>query len=293
MFIDLHMHTTRLATVSRINGSRFARPEELVGIMDNLGVSKGCLLPLVSPECSICYTTTEEMIAVARDYPNRFIPFCNIDPRVDGNSPRTDLRRYLEFFIAAGCKGLGEVTCNLPFDDPRVVNLFDACQACKLPVTIHIAPEQGGYYGLVDAPGLPGLENTLKHFPDCKILGHSQPFWAEMSTDFGPAGRNGYPRGPVLPGGRLPQLFERYPNLYGDLSAGSGFNAINRDPEFGYAFLERYRERLFFALDICAPTDDTPLVRFLNTAVEQGKIRRDTYELISWRNASRIFGISV
>ncbi|MCE5259857.1 MAG: amidohydrolase [Chloroflexi bacterium] len=293
MFIDLHMHTTRISGVRRTNGSTFATPEELIAMMDRLGIAKGMLLPLVSPECGICYTTTEEMLAVAHDYPGRFIPFCNVDPRIDGNSAKTDLHRYLDYYSAAGCKGLGEVTCNLPFDDPRVLNLFAACQACMLTVTIHIAPEQGGYYGLVDAPGLPGLENTLKRFPGCKILGHSQPFWAEMSTDYGPVGRNGYPKGKVLPGGRLPQLFERYPNLYGDLSAGSGYNAISRDPEFGYAFLEQYRERLLFALDICAPTDDTPLVRHLNAAVEQGKISRQTFEMIAWRNAANLYGISV
>ncbi|MHB9033532.1 MAG: amidohydrolase family protein [Anaerolineae bacterium] len=293
MFIDMHMHSSRRIGMRRTNGTSFATPEELITIMDKLGVAKGILLPLVSPECGVGYATTEEMISIAREFPDRFIPFCNVDPRVDSNSPKSDLRRYLDYFKAEGCKGLGEVTCNLPWDDPRVLNLFEACQASDISVTFHIAPQAGGYYGLVDAPGLPGLESTLQRFPRCRFLGHSQPFWAEMSTDYGSAGRNGYPKGPVLPGGRLPQLFERCPNLYGDLSAGSGYNAISRDPEFGYRFLEQYRERLFFALDICAPTDDTPLVRFLNAAVEQGHISRETYEMIAWRNAARIYGISL
>ena len=183
----------------------------------------------------------------------------------------------------------------MPIDDPRVLNLFAACQACKLSVTIHIAPEQGDYYGLVDAPGLPGLENTLRRFPNCKIMGHSQPFWAEMSTDYGPGGRNGYPKGAVHPGGRLPQLFERYPNLYGDLSAGSGFNAISRDPEFGYAFLEEFQDRLYFATDVCLPTQaDTVLVnlkRFLEAGHAAGRISDGVFAKITHRNAQRLLGL--
>lgn len=293
MFIDLHLHTTRMRGALRPNGETYATPDELIAIMDRIGIAKGILLPLVSPECSARYTLAEEMIQIAKEYPTRFVAFCNIDPRVDSNSPKTDLRRYLDYFISEGCKGLGEVTCNLPFDDPRVENLFGACQASGLSVTIHIAPEQGGYYGLVDAPGLPGLERTLQRFPECKILGHSQPFWAEMSANYGTVGRNGYPQGKVLPGGRLPLLFTRYPNLYGDLSAGSGYNAVSRDPEFGYQFMEQFRERLLFATDICAPSNDTPLVRFLNEAVEQGNIRRETYEMIAWRNAARLYNLSL
>ena len=46
-------------------------------------------------------------------------------------------------------------------------------------------------------------------------------------------------------GGRVPELFAKYPNLYGDLSANSGSRAIMRDPEFGLWFLETYADRLF------------------------------------------------
>ncbi|NLV73596.1 MAG: amidohydrolase family protein [Chloroflexi bacterium] len=288
MLIDMHLHTTRIPGIHRQDGGTYATPDELIAIMDRIGVARGVLLPLVSPECDLRYSTTEEIIQIAHDYPERFIPFANLDPRVNCNSPKTDLRRHLDYFIEQGCRGLGEVTCNLPIDDPRVINLFSACDQTGLSLTLHIAPEEGGYYGLVDAPGLPGLEAMLQRFPNCRIVGHSQPFWAEMSTGYGPQGRNGYPKGPVEEGGRLPELFERYPNLYGDLSAGSGYNAISRDEEFGYHFLERFSSQLLFATDICDPTNDTPLVRHLNGALAKGKISQATYEAIGWRNAEAL-----
>jgi hypothetical protein len=58
-----------------------------------------------------------------------------------------------------------------------------------------------------------------------------------------------YPRGPVTPGGRLPDLLERFPNLHCDLSAESGFNAISRDPDNAREFLTRFRRQALFGRD--------------------------------------------
>jgi len=286
MIIDIHMHTVRKAGITRANGETYATPEQLLEIMDRVGITQAVLLPEVSPEGSHCLSSTEEILEIARHFPGRFIPFCNMDPRIELNSPQTDMGRFLDYYLAQGCKGLGEITANLPFDDPRVENLFDACQSRGLPVIFHIGPQEGGCYGLVDDPGLPKLERALARFPRLKFLGHSQPFWAEIAPDYGEAGRNGYPSGPVKPGGRLPELFARYPNLYGDLSAGSGYNAVSRDPEFGYHFMETYQDRLLFGTDICAPSNDTPLARYLAAALAEGKLSLQAYEKITWRNAA-------
>jgi predicted TIM-barrel fold metal-dependent hydrolase len=48
----------------------------------------------------------------------------------------------------------------------------------------------------------------------------------------------------------LPERWlEEFPNLYGDLSAGSGFNALSRDPEFTRGFLRRHQSKLLWATD--------------------------------------------
>ena len=153
----------------------------------------------------------------------------------------------------------------------------------------------GGYYGIVDDLGLPGLEGALRQFPRLKFLGHSQPFWAEISGDLTEELRNTYPKGKVAPGGATVRLFREYPNLYGDLSpaAGSGFNAIHRDPDFGYAFLEEFQDRLLFGSDICDPRDKLDLIPFLNEAVAKGRISRGAYEKICWRNGEALLGIAV
>jgi predicted TIM-barrel fold metal-dependent hydrolase len=88
-------------------------------------------------------------------------------------------------------------------------------------------------------------------------------------------------------------LFERYPNLYGDLSAGSGHNAVSRDPEFGYAFLESFQDRLLFGTDISSVKVQAPLRDFLVQAVEGGHISREAFEKVSWRNANRLLKLGL
>ena len=79
-----------------------------------------------------------------------------------------------------------------------------------------------------------------------------------------------YPRGPVKRGGRLTKLLDRFPNLYCDLSAESGLNALRRDPENARAFLTRYQDRLLFGRDFW----DDRLFTFLGTLDLPVSLRR-------------------
>ena len=71
----------------------------------------------------------------------------------------------------------------LYFDDPLNMNFFGQVEEAGLPLTFHVAPRSGGCYGCIDEVGLPRLEIVLKTFPKLIFLAHSQPFWAEISTD--------------------------------------------------------------------------------------------------------------
>jgi len=288
MLIDIHVHATQGGGPVRSNGETFATPEELLAMMDARGVARAVILPEASPECAHHPLSNDACLDIVARYPDRFIPFCNVDPRMLTNSPAANFTPLIEHYKSRGCKGVGEMTANLPFDELRVWNLFKHCEACSMPVTFHVAPQIGGFYGLHDERGLPRLEKTLAEFPKLTFLGHSQPFWAEISADVTDENRNEYPPGPVVAGGSVVELMRRYPNLCGDLSAGSGYNAIHRDPAFGYRFLDEFQDRLFFGTDICAPTNQTPIVDLLRDAVEQGQISRVAYEKIGWRNAERL-----
>ncbi|MCR9119728.1 MAG: amidohydrolase, partial [bacterium] len=59
-------------------------------------------------------------------------------------------------------------------------------------------------------------------------------------------------------GGAIDRLMEKYPNIYGDLSAGSGANSISRDLEFGREFLIRWQDRIMFGTDYLSPKQSVP-----------------------------------
>ena len=292
MFIDIHTHVTLRKTVTRPDGTINATAEELIAMLDEAGIDKAVLLPLISPEGMCHQMTTDDILDVTAKYPDRFIPFCNIDPRGITNSPAADFMPLLEYYKSMGCKGIGEMTANLPFDDPRVENLFRQVEKAGIPLLFHIGPQPGGCYGLIDDLNLPKLEGALQKFPNLVLIGHSQPFWSEISTDNTDDTRGGYPKGPVTPG-RVPELLRKYPNLYGDMSAGSGFNAVSRDPEFGFEFMDEFQDQLLFGTDICRPGQDLPLPPYMREIMAQGKISRTAYDKITWQNANRLLGLGL
>ncbi len=290
--IDIHVHSNKPPGIPRnAAGDTFATPEQLRAMYDQIGVEKGLLLSLIKMEASFDTATTREYQEMYEAHKDLFYWFCNVDPHQGRNTPDTDLSYFLNYYKARGAKGVGEVCTNLPFDDPRMRNLFKHCQRCGMPVTIHIGVRYGEY-GIVDSLGLPGLEKTLRDFPDLQILGHSQRFWSHISGDVNEKNWGGYPAGKVAPGGRIVELMRKYPNLTCDLSAGSGYNAMSRDPEFAYGFMEEFQDRLYYGTDICAPSNITnPMLKlapFLDEAMENGNISYTVYEKICRGNALKL-----
>lgn len=283
--IDIHVHSIPTVFVLRPDGSTFATPRQLRTMYDRLGIEKALLLPTINDGDN----DMREVYEMVRDNPDVFgWWFANVPTHTSENCPENDLSCELKQLMGFGARGVGEVCENLPFDDPYMLNLLRQTEKLGLPLTFHIG-NNGHDYGIVDTLGLPGLEKALKSFPKLRFLGHSQKFWAEISGDATEENRRGYPTGKVVPGGRVPELMRRYPNLNCDLSAGSGYNAVSRDPDFGYAFLEEFQDRCFFGTDICDPRniDDVRvrLASFLDDGMKNGKLSYNAYEKISRGNA--------
>lgn len=290
--IDIHCHTISDRGILRPKtGETFCLPEELIEIYKILGIEKAVISPIMKAEQSYEVNSNREIQAIVKQYPESFDWFCGIDPRQGDNSDTTDFSYFLEYYKSVGAKGIGEILSNIWFDDPRVWNLFKHAEKLNMPVIFHIGHTNGDY-GLIDEFGLPRLEKTLQQFPNLKFLAHSQRWWSHISGDVTEETYHDYPTGPVVPGGRVVELMRKYPNLCGDMSAGSGHNAITRDPEFGYAFIEEFQDRLFFGTDICAPSNMNSslvkLAQFLDDAVLEGKISYEAYYKVSRGNAEKI-----
>jgi len=287
--IDIHTHFYR----PTVKDEPVFDESELLTAMDRLEIERAVILPLVSPECQFGPVFNSEFALAARDrHPDRFIPFCNLDPRNGFNSPETDFSWILETYKARGAKGVGEITANLPFDDPRCNNFFTHCGNASMPVLFHLAVGvQNGIYGLADELGLPRLERMLAACPHTIFIGHAMAFWSEISGNNSEEVRGIYPTGPVAPGGKLLALMQRYPNLYGDISAGSGFNAISRDPSFGFSFLEMFQDRLLFGTDLCHVKQEEPITGYLRNARDEGHISENAFAKITEGNAKKLLGV--
>jgi len=291
--IDIHEHVIpRRGFLHPARKETICTPDEMVGIMDKHDIDKAVVLPLTSPETFSFVQSVEEAFEACDRYPDRFIKFCNVDPRLDRNSLDYDFVPILEYYKSLGAKGIGEVTCNLWWHDRRLHNLLRGCNEVGFPFIFHVAWREYDMYGIISRPGLPGLEEALQKYPNITFLGHSPGWWSEVAGELTPTERQGYPKGKIKPGGRVPELMRKYPNMWGDLSAGSGYNAVTRDPEWGYQFLEEFQDKLLMGLDCCYPSnDECPLMGFLREAVAKGKISQHAFDKIMGENAVKLLGL--
>jgi len=160
-------------------------------------------------------------------------------------------------------------------------------------VTFHTITSNANSYGLIDEIGMPRFEKALQRFPELKFFGHSPSFWSEISGELTLKEKNGYPKEPVKPGGRLKELMRRYPNVYGDLSAGSGLNALARDPEHAYEFIDEFRDRLLFGRDYTSVKNKMRHIEWLTEARDEGRISEEAYQKIMWKNVSRALDLEL
>lgn len=194
--------------------------------------------------------TLGDLVQTRNRYPDRFLL---------GYCPNPALPSAPRFFESAyhmhGVRICGEWKFRMLFDDPRSLELFHVAGRLDCPVVLHLdvpylvnelgelTYQPSWYGGTID-----NLERALDACPKTIFIGHAPGFWREISGEAS-LDPSAYPKGPIKPGGRLHGLFDRHPNLYADLSAGSALNALKRDPEHARQFITRFADRLLFARD--------------------------------------------
>jgi predicted TIM-barrel fold metal-dependent hydrolase len=138
-------------------------------------------------------------------------------------------------------------------DGPELRRMYTLAADLGVPILIHFqevdhTPNEGTWStGFAKTFG-----SILKAYPRTTFIGHADAFWANVSADY----HNDavYPTGPVKRGGVTDKWLGDYENLFGDLSAVSGNNAMSRDPEFAAEFLKRHQDKLLFGSD-CSCSD--------------------------------------
>lgn len=289
MRIDIHGHIGRLVE----DRNEFIDVENLIEKMNKWGIDITCVLPLSEhPEGGYLECDTEDIISACAKYPDRLVPFCLIDPRYR-NSPSPNFRVLLKEYRERGCKGIGELLPKMDFNDERCINLYQQAAEFGFPVLFDMMDSEYGY-GLRDDCGLPKLEDALKRCPETIFIAHGPTFWAEISGDI--SERVGYPEGPVKEGGAVPRLMRKYKNLWVDISAHSGYNALTRDIKFTLRFIEEFQDRILFGTDSCLRSDvDTvyPNVLFINRLREERLVTQEVIEKIEYKNCIRLLQLEV
>ncbi|MGI6354354.1 MAG: amidohydrolase family protein [Lentisphaerae bacterium] len=299
MFIDIHAHAYRRPVPFVC---RFCTAEELLKLYDEADIKCGFILPIVSPEIYFPQAN-EDILDMCADYPGRFLPFCNIDPRLLTNACDAPLDTVLRYYKDKGCLGVGEIMPNIPMRDPMVQNLFKHAQAVGMPVTFDGSDQHGGDFGLYDEPGMPQLEHSLQRFPKLNFIAHGPVFWYEIGRLESPAQRKppffpegGQARmrpltGPIQEEGVVPKFFRYYENLYGELS--DAYTPLACDEDYGPKFLTEFQDRLFFGTDTCGPNHRYKMRELLLRWRDEKRISQSVFTKIAHDNAVKFFKLSI
>ncbi len=268
--VDIHQHTN-------YHGRSDA---DLIAHQRALGVTTTVLLPAgskfgLAARCG----GNETVLAVARAHPGEFVFFANELPDIEG--AREEIERYLEL----GAIGIGEQKFRVRCDSPPIELIAEIARDHGVPVLLHFQHEA---YNLQ----FDRFHNILEKYPTVNFIGHAQTWWGSIDRNHDPAVM--YPKGPVTPGGLTDRYLADYPNMYGDLSAGSGLNALRRDEDHTRGFLDRHRDKLLFGTD-CADSDGHG--ESCQGAQTLATVRRlapddDALQKILHGNAERLLGLT-
>jgi predicted TIM-barrel fold metal-dependent hydrolase len=255
--IDLHSHP-------------YAKTEaELarwVKTMDEVGVDKSVILSYATG------AKLDSIVARYAKFGDRFQVWCGFDyTGKDETGWSARAVRELERCYKSGARGVGELGdkglgefystptpgYGLHIDDPRMKPLLQKCAELKMPVSIHVAeplwmyePMDSTNDGLMNAykwkidkskPGLLGhadlirtLENAVRDNPKTTFVACH---YANCEYDLSILGA----------------LFDKYPNLYADISAR--FGEVAPIPRYMKGFFTKYQDRLVYGTDMGMSAD--------------------------------------
>lgn len=171
----------------------------------------------------------------------------------------------LEKYLKLGAIIIGELKFGVDCDSPEMHKIYQLAQEYSVPVLMHW---QHGMYNY----GYDRFYKILEQYPRVTFIGHAQTWWANVDKDHQDQTVL-YPKGKITHGGLTDRYLNDYPNMYGDLSAGSGLNALTRDEEHAKWFLERHQDKLVYGSD-CADIEGTVASGNCSGADDIAAIRR-------------------
>ncbi len=262
---DLHFHLR-------------AQPANNLAHLDGAGIARANLLTRAG--------ALDQVKAVQAAAPGRFTWFSSADVT------KPEAETTLTQAVKDGARGFGEMKFHVAADGPELRRMYALAAELQVPILIHFQevdhfPNEGTWStGFAKT-----FEGMLRAYPKTTFIGHADAFWANVSADY--HNEAAYPAGPIKRGGITDRLLADYANLYGDLAANSGNNAMTRDPEFTAGFLDRHQNKLLFGSDCgCADGRGSGVSQSNNPAASRlaGKcVARETLTMLKKSASPAIF----
>jgi hypothetical protein len=156
-------------------------------------------------------------------------------PDIDGAT------REIERYLKLGGVVIGEQKFGVECDSKEMQAIYAIAAERRVPVLMHWQFQMYNY-------AFERFHKVLEKYSTVNFLGHAQTWWGNIDRNNADQSVM-YPKGPVTPGGLTDRYLSDYPNMFGDLSAGSGLNALTRDEGFTRDFLARHQGKLVYGSD--------------------------------------------
>lgn len=239
--IDIHQHTSY--------GGR--SDQQLLAHQRAMGITTTILLPAGRPVNSASThngvsnglqarcTGNAACQKFAQKHPKEFLFGANEVPDLP------DTIQEIEKYLKLGAVIIAESKFGVECDSPEMQKIYALAEKYNVPVLMHWQFQMYNY-------GFERFHKMLEKFPKVNFIGHAQTWWANIDKDHKDQAVL-YPKTKVTPGGITDRYLSDYPNMFGDLSAGSGLNSLVRDEDHTCAFLERHQDKLLYGSD-CVDT---------------------------------------
>jgi predicted TIM-barrel fold metal-dependent hydrolase len=287
---DLHAHAGPIIDIHQHLGYMDRTDDALLQHQCGMGVTKTILLPSGRPvNMASTHNGTsnglqakalgnEACYQFAKAHPKEYLVAANEVPDLD--DAVTEIEKYLKL----GAVMIAEQKFGVDCDSPAMQRIYEVAQAHHVPVLMHW---QVGMYN----HGFERFYKMLEKFPRVNFIGHAQTWWANVDKNYRDDAKNLYPKGRITPGGLTDRYLGEYPNMFGDLSAGSGLNAITRDEPFTPEFFERHQDKLLYGSDCNDLTGHEPECQGAKTiaAVRHLAPSKEIERKLLCENAKKLF----
>jgi len=281
--IDIHQHTNYRERTSA----------QLVAHQRAMGVTQTILLPAGSsvkrPSTGDGIHNTlggvgaggnETALTMSRQHPKEF--YFGANEVTDLPEARTEIAKYLDL----GGIIIGEQKFGLDLDSPESQILYALAAEYQVPILMHL---QHGTYNL----GFEKLPKMLEKFPKTVFIGHAQTWWANIDKNHTDQ-KVLYPKGKVTAGGLTDRYLADYPNMFADMSAGSGLNALTRDEDHTRGFLDRHQDKILYGSDCDDRVGSGPACQGSQTiaAIRKLSPNKAAERKILYENSKKLFRLA-